>query len=151
MMRTLLKEYENRRPEVVFEWKDSLTEAEGWVVINSLRGGAAGGGTRMRKGLDKREVESLAKTMEIKFTVSGPAIGGAKSGINFDPADPRKKGVLERWYTAVRPLLKTYYGTGGDLNVDEIHEVIPMTEGNGFWHPQEGVSMVISSPQKPKK
>jgi glutamate dehydrogenase/leucine dehydrogenase len=139
MMRTLLKEYENRRPEVVFEWKDSLTEAEGWVVINSLRGGAAGGGTRMRKGLDKREVESLAKTMEIKFTVSGPAIGGAKSGINFDPADPRKKGVLERWYTAVRPLLKTYYGTGGDLNVDEIHEVIPMTEGNGIWHPQEGV------------
>jgi glutamate dehydrogenase/leucine dehydrogenase len=139
MMRTQLKEYENRRPEVVFEWKDAQTDAEGWVVINSLRGGAAGGGTRMRKGLDKREVESLAKTMEIKFTVSGPAIGGAKSGINFDPADPRKKGVLERWYAAVRPLLKTYYGTGGDLNVDEIHEVIPMTEGNGIWHPQEGV------------
>jgi glutamate dehydrogenase/leucine dehydrogenase len=139
MMRTQLKEYENRRPEVVFEWKDSQTDAEGWVVINSLRGGAAGGGTRMRKGLDKREVESLAKTMEIKFTVSGPAIGGAKSGINFDPSDPRKKGVLARWYAAVRPLLKTYYGTGGDLNVDEIHEVIPMTEGNGIWHPQEGV------------
>lgn len=139
MMRSQLKEYENRQPEVVFEWKDAQTEAEGWVVINSLRGGAAGGGTRMRKGLDKREVESLAKTMEIKFTVSGPAIGGAKSGINFDPTDPRKKGVLERWYTAVRPLLKTYYGTGGDLNVDEIHEVIPMTEGNGIWHPQEGV------------
>ena len=52
-----------------------------------LRGGAAGGGTRMRKGLDKREVESLAKTMEIKFTVAGPPIGGAKSGINFDPKD----------------------------------------------------------------
>lgn len=91
MMRSQLKEYENRQPEVVFEWKDAQTEAEGWVVINSLRGGAAGGGTRMRKGLDKREVESLAKTMEIKFTVSGPAIGGAKSGINFDPTDPRKK------------------------------------------------------------
>lgn len=135
----LLKAYENRQPEIVFEWKDRETEAEGWVVINSLRGGAAGGGTRMRKGLDKREVESLAKTMEIKFTVSGPAIGGAKSGINFDPQDPRKEGVLQRWYAAVRPLLKTYYGTGGDLNVDEIHEVIPMTENNGVWHPQEGV------------
>ncbi len=138
-MKELLEKFENKRPEIVFEWKDPETEAEGWVVINSLRGGAAGGGTRMRKGLDKREVESLAKTMEVKFTVSGPAIGGAKSGINFDPADPRKRGVLERWYKAVIPLLKNYYGTGGDLNVDEIHEVIPITEDYGLWHPQEGI------------
>ncbi len=135
----LIKRYETKQPEIVFEWKDAETEAEGWVVINSLRGGAAGGGTRMRKGLNKDEVMSLAKTMEIKFTVSGPPIGGAKSGINFDPNDPRKKGVLERWYKAVYPLLKNYYGTGGDLNVDEIHEVIPITEKHGLLHPQEGV------------
>lgn len=138
-MKDLLKIYENKAPEIVFNWKDPETDAEGWVVINSLRGGAAGGGTRMRKGLDMNEVLSLAKTMEVKFTVSGPAIGGAKSGINFDPNDPRKKGVLERWYKAVSPLLKSYYGTGGDLNVDEIHEVIPITEDCGVWHPQEGV------------
>jgi glutamate dehydrogenase/leucine dehydrogenase len=138
-VKELLKKYENIEPEIVFNWKDSETEAEGWVVINSLRGGAAGGGTRMRKGLDMNEVLSLAKTMEIKFTVSGPAIGGAKSGINFDPKDSRKKGVLERWYRVVSPLLKSYYGTGGDLNVDEINEVIPITEESGVWHPQEGV------------
>lgn len=135
----LLDKFENKRPEIVFEWKDSETEAEGWIVINSLRGGAAGGGTRMRKGLDKREVESLAKTMEVKFSVCGPPIGGAKSGINFDPADPRKEGVLKRWYKAVHPILKNYYGTGGDLNVDEIHEVIPITAANGLLHPQEGI------------
>ncbi|MEZ7494125.1 Glu/Leu/Phe/Val dehydrogenase dimerization domain-containing protein [Leeuwenhoekiella aequorea] len=138
-MKELLKRYETKEPEIVFHWNDPETEAEGWTVINSLRGGAAGGGTRMRKGLDRNEVLSLAKTMEVKFTVSGPAIGGAKSGINFDPNDPRKKGVLERWYAAVSPLLKSYYGTGGDLNVDEIHEVIPITEESGVWHPQEGV------------
>ncbi len=138
-MKKLLKKYENKEPEIVFNWKDPETYAEGWTVINSLRGGAAGGGTRMRNGLDMNEVLSLAKTMEIKFTVSGPAIGGAKSGINFDPKDPRKKEVLERWYAAVSPLLKSYYGTGGDLNVDEIHEVIPITEESGVWHPQEGV------------
>lgn len=138
-MKDLLSKYENKQPEIVFNWKDTETDAEGWTVINSLRGGAAGGGTRMRKGLDMNEVLSLAKTMEVKFTVSGPAIGGAKSGINFDPNDPRKKGVLQRWYKAVSPLLKSYYGTGGDLNVDEIHEVIPMTEECGVWHPQEGV------------
>ncbi|WP_435104621.1 Glu/Leu/Phe/Val dehydrogenase dimerization domain-containing protein [Arhodomonas sp. AD133] len=138
-MKELLRAFENRAPEIVFEWNDSETDARGWVVINSLRGGAAGGGTRMRKGLDRREVESLAKTMEVKFTVSGPPIGGAKSGIDFDPADPRKEGVLRRWYHAVAPLLKNYYGTGGDLNVDEVGEVIPLTEGYGLWHPQEGV------------
>ncbi|MEU5031769.1 Glu/Leu/Phe/Val dehydrogenase dimerization domain-containing protein [Streptomyces milbemycinicus] len=138
-MKTLLTEFEAKDPEIVFEWHDSETSARGWVVINSLRGGAAGGGTRMRRGLDRHEVESLAKTMEIKFTVSGPSIGGAKSGIDFDPQDPRKEGVLHRWYKAVAPLLKAYYGTGGDLNVDEIQEVVPLTEAHGLWHPQEGV------------
>jgi glutamate dehydrogenase/leucine dehydrogenase len=150
-MKDLLEKFENKRPEIVFEWKDAETEAEGWVVINSLRGGAAGGGTRMRAGLDKREVESLAKTMEVKFTVAGPAIGGAKSGINFDPKDPRKEGVLRRWYAAVTPLLKHYYGTGGDLNVDEIHEVIPMTEDCGVWHPQEGVFNGHFQPREAQK
>lgn len=150
-MKDLLEKFENKTPEIVFEWNDAETEAEGWVVINSLRGGAAGGGTRMRVGLDKREVESLAKTMEVKFTVAGPPIGGAKSGINFDPNDPRKDGVLRRWYAAVTPLLKHYYGTGGDLNVDEIHEVIPITEDCGVWHPQEGVFNGHFQPREAQK
>jgi glutamate dehydrogenase/leucine dehydrogenase len=138
-MKNLLGRFEAQPPEIVFEWHDSETPARGWVVINSLRGGAAGGGTRMRRGLDRAEVEALAKTMEVKFTVSGPDIGGAKSGIDFDPTDPRRDGVLARWFKAVTPLLKAYYGTGGDLNVDEVHDVIPMTERHGLWHPQEGI------------
>jgi len=36
-------------------------------------------------------------------------------------------------------LLKHYYGTGGDLNVDADKEVIPITEDCGVWHPQEGI------------
>jgi glutamate dehydrogenase/leucine dehydrogenase len=150
-MKDLLDKFENKIPEIVFEWNDAETDAKGWVVINSLRGGAAGGGTRMRVGLDKHEVTSLAKTMEVKFTVSGPAIGGAKSGINFDPNDSRKNGVLRRWYAAVTPLLKHYYGTGGDLNVDEIHEVIPITEDCGVWHPQEGVFNGHFQPREAQK
>lgn len=150
-MKELLNKFESKTPEIVFEWNDAETEAQGWVVINSLRGGAAGGGTRMRVGLDKHEVTSLAKTMEVKFTVAGPPIGGAKSGINFDPNDPRKEGVLRRWYAAVTPLLKHYYGTGGDLNVDEIHEVIPITEDCGVWHPQEGVFNGHFQPREAQK
>ena len=150
-MKNLLQKFESKIPEIIFQWQDSETEAKGWVVINSLRGGAAGGGTRMRLGLDQHEVISLAKTMEVKFTVSGPPIGGAKSGINFDPKDPRKKDVLKRWYKAVTPLLKHYYGTGGDLNVDEIQEVIPITEDCGVWHPQEGVFNGHFQPRESQK
>ena len=138
-MHELLTKFENKKPEVVFEWRDTETEAEGWIVINSLRGGAAAGGTRMRVGVTKDEVLALAKTMEVKFTISGPDIGGAKSGINFNPQDPRKKEVLERWFAATKPLLKTYYGTGGDMNIDEVDEVIPICKDNGILFPLEGV------------
>jgi glutamate dehydrogenase/leucine dehydrogenase len=138
-MEELLKKFEDKKPEIVFEWKDEKTDAEGWIVINSLRGGAAAGGTRMRVGVTKDEVLALAKTMEVKFTVAGPPIGGGKSGINFDPSDPRKKEVLRRWYAAAKPLLKTYYGTGGDMNVDEVHEVIPMCKEQGILFPLEGI------------
>ena len=87
-MEKLLQQFENKSPEVVFEWNDTETNAKGWLVINSLRGGAAAGGTRMRIGVTKNEVLALAKTMEVKFTVAGPPIGGGNSGINFDPRDP---------------------------------------------------------------
>ena len=139
IMEALLEAYKSRKPEIVFEWNDAETDAQGWVVINSLRGGAAGGGTRMRAGLTRDEVISLSKVMEIKFSVCGPNIGGAKSGINFDPSDPRREAVLRRWYKAILPLLKNYYGTGGDLNVDELKDVVPITEDLGLWHPQEGI------------
>ena len=39
-MKDLLKKFENKEPENVFNWKDAETEAEGWTVINILRGGA---------------------------------------------------------------------------------------------------------------
>ena len=139
-MKELLKKYEEKQPEIVFEWKDKESEAEGWVVINSLRGGAAGGGTRMRKGLDKREVESLAKTMEVKFTVSGPQIGGAKSGIDYDfKNDADKRAVLKRWFYHIVDQLKTFYGTGGDLNVDITTDTMPILDEFGIKHPQEGI------------
>ena len=138
-MESLLSKYKEKKPEIVFEWHDEETGAEGWIVINSLRNGAAGGGTRMRKGLTRSEVISLAKVMEVKFSVCGPPIGGAKSGINFDPNHPDRHKVLEKWYKAALPILKHYYGTGGDLNVDEIKDVVPITEDLGLWHPQEGI------------
>ncbi len=128
-----------RAPELTVHWRDPETGARAWLVINSLRGGAAGGGTRMRPGIAAREVVYLAKAMDLKFSLSGPAIGGAKAGIDFDPSDARKADVLERWYRAIMPYLQRHYGTGGDLNVDEVLEVIPTFRRLGLEHPQEGV------------
>ena len=128
-----------RTPELTLSWSDRETDARAWLVINSLRGGAAGGGTRMRLGVNPREVTYLAKAMELKFSISGPPIGGAKTGIDFDPSDPRKADVLERWYRAAMPVLRDRYGTGGDLNIDEVLDVIPAFERLGLHHPQEGV------------
>lgn len=128
-----------RLPELTVAWQDHETSARGWLVISSLRGGAAGGGTRMRPGANPREVGYLAKTMELKFALAGPPIGGAKSAIDFDPRDPGKAGVLERWYAAIAPYLRERYGTGGDLNVDEVAEVIPMIQALGIPHPQAGI------------
>ena len=133
------QEYFRAAPEIVFEWNDRETDARGWLVINSLKGGAAGGGTRMRVGLTRDDVTFLAKAMELKFAFAGPAIGGAKSGIDFDPSDPRKKDVLERWFRAIQSELLTRYGTAGDLNVSESDEVIPLCRDIGIGHPQIGV------------
>jgi len=133
------QQYFRAAPEIVFEWNDRETAARGWLVINSLKGGAAGGGTRMRAGLTRDEVTFLAKAMELKFAFAGPAIGGAKSGIDFDPADSRKAEVLSRWFRAIRSELLSRYGTAGDLNVSEIAEVIPLCGEIGVTHPQIGV------------
>ena len=89
MSKSAFTTYMDREPLIAFEWHDDKTDAVGWTVINSLRNGAAGGGTRMRKEVTREEVRGLAKVMELKFTVSGPKIGGAKSGIRFDPHLPR--------------------------------------------------------------
>jgi glutamate dehydrogenase/leucine dehydrogenase len=145
-------------PYLTVEWHDPETYAVGVLVINSLSGGAAGaagGGTRMLPfphperpddplacDLEavREEALFLAKTMEIKFRVSGPDIGGAKSVLHFDPADPRKREVLSRWFRAIGPYLRSCYGTGGDLNVDEILDVVPLIgPAAGVSHPQEGV------------
>jgi glutamate dehydrogenase (NAD(P)+) len=93
----------------------------------------------MRVGVTREEVTYLAKAMQLKFAFSGPPIGGGKSGIRFDPRDPRRTEVLRRWYGAMRPFLKARYGTGGDVNVDEQRDVVPLCSELGIVHPQEGI------------
>lgn len=131
-----------REPSIVVEWHDDQTDAVGWLCIDSLHGGAAGGGTRMRDKGSREEAVFLAKTMGVKFRVCGPDIGGGKSVIRYDALAKKadKRGVLERWYRHIAPYLKNCYGTGGDVNVDEVTEATAITsQVAGIGHPQEGI------------
>jgi glutamate dehydrogenase/leucine dehydrogenase len=139
-----LREFSIQEPEIVFQWKDKYSLARGILVINSLRGNAAGGGTRVHANVTLDEVTALAKIMEIKFALSGPSIGGAKTGIKFDPNHPDKYAVLERWYEAITPLLRERYGTGSDLNTD-IHRINTILKKIGINSSQEGIIHAISS------
>ncbi|WP_192482870.1 MULTISPECIES: Glu/Leu/Phe/Val dehydrogenase dimerization domain-containing protein [Cysteiniphilum] len=133
-----LQHFSQQEPEITFQWKDKRSTARGFLVINSLRGNAAGGGTRVHEHITLEEVTTLAKIMEIKFALSGPAIGGAKTGIRIDPDHPDKYAILERWYEAIRPLLTEYYGTGSDLNTD-IHKINHLLRGLGIDNSQQGI------------
>ena len=39
-MPNFLQIFEEKAPEIIFEWNDRHTNAQAWPVINSLRGGA---------------------------------------------------------------------------------------------------------------
>jgi glutamate dehydrogenase/leucine dehydrogenase len=147
---TRYQRFFERPPALVVEWRDDRTDAAGWLCIDSLTGGAAGGGTRMRDRGTREEAVFLAKTMAVKFRVCGPGIGGGKSVIRFDhhrrPGD--KRGVLERWYRHVAPYLRECYGTGGDVNVDEVSEATEIiARVAGLAHPQEGICRGHMTPQ----
>jgi glutamate dehydrogenase (NAD(P)+) len=101
------------------EWTDPVTSRKGYVVIDRLVGGIAGGGTRVRAGLTLTEIERLARTMSYKCGAMNLASGGAKGGIDCDPHSPEMRGMLTRFVTAMTPLLDTYWATAEDLGITQ--------------------------------
>jgi glutamate dehydrogenase (NAD(P)+) len=104
-------------------WTDDETGMKGFVVIDRLSRGVAGGGLRMRKGCTLDEVRDLARGMTLKETVvytEGDRylpLGGAKGGIDCDAYDPRARGVLARWTRAMKPIIENHFATGEDFGV----------------------------------
>ncbi|WP_222623381.1 Glu/Leu/Phe/Val dehydrogenase dimerization domain-containing protein [Streptomyces armeniacus] len=105
----------SHKPFLQVTWDDDQTSARGFVVIDQLVTGIATGGMRMRPGCTLGEVNELAREMTLKMAAFGIHVGGAKGGIDFDPADPRAEEVRERFVRAVRPLLERFWVTAGDL------------------------------------
>lgn len=114
-------------PEAYLEitWTDPVSGRRGYLVIDSLVRGVASGGLRMRADCGLDEVRRLARAMTLKEALNyDPAgryvpLGGAKGGIDCDPADPDARGVLRRYVEAVRPLLLHCWTVGEDLGLTQ--------------------------------
>lgn len=106
-------------PYLQVTWRDTLTSARGFVVIDQLVTGIATGGLRMRPGCTLHEVGELAREMTLKMGAFGIHVGGAKGGIDFDSNDPRAGEVRERFLQGVRPLLERFWVTAGDLGTQQ--------------------------------
>ena len=110
---------ERKEPYLRLTWTDPVTARKGYVVIDRLIDGIAGGGTRMRAGVTMEEVERLARTMSIKNGAVRLPGGGAKGGIDCDPHDPEARPMLTRFVRAMRPILETYWGTAEDMGTTQ--------------------------------
>lgn len=104
-------------------WTDPVTGAKGYVVIDTLVRGLASGGLRLRKGCTLEEVRGLAQGMTRKEAlVYDPSdryvpLGGAKGGIDVDPADPNAPEVLGRFLAAVLPMVREQWNAGEDFGL----------------------------------
>ena len=122
------------QPYLVSEWHDPASGARGWFVIDRLVGGMCSGGIRMRQGVTVDEVTALARTMSHKMAVLDIPYGGAKSGIDFDPASSQAANVLRGFLEAIRPFIAERYATGADLGTHE-DEIIAACQLVGLTHP----------------
>jgi glutamate dehydrogenase (NAD(P)+) len=121
-------------PYLVSEWHDPATGARAWFVIDRLVGGMCSGGIRMRPGVTVDEVTQLARTMSHKMAILDIPYGGAKSGIDCDPASAEAPAVLRGFIEAIRPFIAERYATGADLGTRE-DDIIAACQLAGLTHP----------------
>jgi glutamate dehydrogenase (NAD(P)+) len=88
----------------------------------------------MRPGVTVAEVAGLARTMSYKMAILDIPYGGAKSGIDCDPASPQAADVLRRFLEAIKPDIADRYATGADLGTRE-DDIIAACQVIGLTHP----------------
>ncbi len=106
-------------PYLEVAWNDAQSSARGYLVIDRLVRGIAGGGCRMRPHCTSDEVARLAQTMTLKFALFDVPIGGGKVGIDYDPGAADADEVLYRFFAAIAPYLREVYTTGPEMGVHE--------------------------------
>lgn len=129
----------SRTPFLFTEWTDPITQAKGWLVLDQLKGGIGDGGTRMKPGLSLLELQRIARTMSRKLNVAGMQAGGAKGGVDYDPAKPDATAVLQRFYEAHKPFLENAWITGEDLGTRE-EDIVRIMKKIGLRTPIEAMT-----------
>lgn len=102
-------------PVLRVTWTDPETGRHGYAVADTLVGGIAAGGTRLRAGVTLEEVERLAHAMSLKNGSLGIPSGGAKFGVDADPAEAIAEPLLTRFVARLKPLFETIFVTGEDM------------------------------------
>jgi glutamate dehydrogenase (NAD(P)+) len=80
------------------------------------------------------EVTQLARTMSHKMAILDIPYGGAKSGIDWDPASAQAPAVLRGFVEAMRPFIAERYATGADLGTRE-DDIVAACQLAGLIHP----------------
>jgi glutamate dehydrogenase (NAD(P)+) len=119
--------FQAMQPELEVTVRDSDMGVEGYVVVWNTgisRGGVFGaqgagkGGTRLTKDLKLEDVKRLARAMAEKNAAAGLPLGGAKSGMKMDPADPDYEKKFRRFAQLCKPLLHENGGIFGGFGYD---------------------------------
>jgi glutamate dehydrogenase/leucine dehydrogenase len=124
-LQRLKQHFEAMQPELEVTLRDPVLDVEGYVVVwntgISAGGplpGCAKGGTRITPNVSLDEVKMLARTMALKNAAAGLPLGGAKSGLKFDPSAPGFEKRYRRFVRLCAPLLYENGGPFGGFGFD---------------------------------
>jgi glutamate dehydrogenase (NAD(P)+) len=117
--------FQAMQPELEVTVRDPEMGVEGFVVVWNTgisHGGplhnAGKGGTRITKDLQLEDIRRLARAMAEKNAAAGLPLGGAKSGMKMDPADPDYEKKYRRFVRLCAPLLHQNGGVFGGFGYD---------------------------------
>jgi glutamate dehydrogenase/leucine dehydrogenase len=99
----------------ILHYLDPREGFSGWLVYDGAPARLAAGGCRMAPGLTAGVLAGLASRMTLKQRVLGINVGGAKCGLDYDPAAPGASAALERFVEFLGPELRSRYSMGCDM------------------------------------
>lgn len=111
---------------VVYPWRDTETDAQGWIAIEAddRLPPVGGGGLFVSPTTTEAEVVDVARSMarKLRVTCAAGCVRGAKGGVRYDPAARDVADVVGRFMAANAAVIRTAWATGADLNTD--HHVL---------------------------
>jgi glutamate dehydrogenase (NAD(P)+) len=104
-------------PEVTLSYRDPISHAHGYVVIDTLGPGRAYGGMRVGQNLSFKQLAPLARIGTVRYQLAGVPLGGAKCGLDYPADAPDKLVVLTRFLRTIRPYLDQWLSLGEDVGL----------------------------------